>query len=173
MFPFQYRTNFASPQVHLKQKALKNRKPAKSDVNHPSVIIWDNGNEGGWNYDVDKVFEANDPQKRIVIHPWADFNGWDTHHYPTYLTGMHRFNAGENVFFPTEFMHGTYDNGHGAALEDFWNRYKESPLFAGGFMWAMLDEAVKRSDWTGDVSSVHEFSREKYIFSGIKAVHSG
>lgn len=120
------------------------------DVNHPSVIIWDNGNEGGWNYDVDKVFEEKDPQKRIVIHPWADFNGWDTHHYPTYLTGMHRFNAGENVFFPTEFMHGTYDNGHGAALEDFWNRYKESPLFAGGFMWAMLDEAVKRSDWTGE-----------------------
>ncbi|MFH6993826.1 glycoside hydrolase family 2 TIM barrel-domain containing protein [Flavobacterium sp. FlaQc-48] len=121
------------------------------DVNHPSVIIWDNGNEGGWNYNVDKVFAENDPQKRIVIHPWADFNGWDTHHYPTYLTGMHRFNAGENVFFPTEFMHGTYDNGHGAALEDFWNRYKESPLFAGGFMWAMLDEAVKRSDWAGDV----------------------
>jgi len=121
------------------------------DVNHPSVIIWDNGNEGGWNYDVDKVFAENDPQKRIVIHPWADFNGWDTHHYPTYLTGMHRFNAGENVFFPTEFMHGTYDNGHGAALEDFWNRYKESPLFAGGFMWAMLDEAVKRSDWKGNV----------------------
>ncbi|WP_417941061.1 glycoside hydrolase family 2 TIM barrel-domain containing protein [Flavobacterium sp. RS13.1] len=120
------------------------------DVNHPSVIIWDNGNEGGWNYNVDKVFEDNDPQKRIVIHPWADFNGWDTHHYPTYLTGMHRFNNGENVFFPTEFMHGTYDNGHGAALEDFWTRYKQSPLFAGGFMWAMLDEAVFRSDWTGD-----------------------
>ncbi|WP_433812379.1 glycoside hydrolase family 2 TIM barrel-domain containing protein [Flavobacterium johnsoniae] len=120
------------------------------DANHPSVIIWDNGNEGGWNNEVDKVFAENDPQKRIVIHPWADFNGWDTHHYPTYLTGMHRFNSGENVFFPTEFMHGTYDNGHGAALEDFWNRYKESPLFAGGFMWAMLDEAVKRSDWKGE-----------------------
>lgn len=120
------------------------------DVNHPSVIIWDNGNEGGWNYNVDKVFEDNDPQKRIVIHPWADFNGWDTHHYPTYLTGMHRFNNGENVFFPTEFMHGTYDNGHGAALEDFWTRYKQSPLFAGGFMWAMLDEAVFRSDWKGE-----------------------
>jgi hypothetical protein len=125
------------------------RETVERDVNHPSVIIWDNGNEGGWNYDVDKVFEQYDPQKRIVIHPWSDFNGWDTHHYPTYLTGMHRFNSGENVFFPTEFMHGTYDNGHGAGLEDFWNRYKESPLFAGGFMWAMLDEAVKRSDWTG------------------------
>lgn len=120
------------------------------DVNHPSIIIWDQGNEGGWNYELDSVFHQYDPQKRIVIHPWADFNGWDTHHYPTYLTGVHRFGSGENVFFPTEFMHGTYDNGHGAGLDDFWNRYKESPLFAGGFLWVFNDAAVLRTDWDGD-----------------------
>lgn len=126
------------------------KETVQRDVNHPSVIIWAQGNEGGWNYDLDSVFHDYDPQKRIVIHPWADFNGWDTHHYPTYLTGMHRFNNGENVFFPTEFMHGTYDNGIGAGLEDFWKRYKQSPLFAGAFIWAMLDEAVLRTDWTGE-----------------------
>lgn len=120
------------------------------DVNHPSVIIWDQGNEGGWKDELDSVFEQFDPQNRIVIHPWADYNGWDTHHYPTYLTGVHRFVNGENVFFPTEFMHGTYDNGLGAGLEDFWNRFKESPLFAGGFMWAFIDEAVMRTDWEGE-----------------------
>lgn len=119
------------------------------DVNHASVIIWDNGNEGGWNYNVDKVFRDLDPQKRIVIHPWSDFDGWDAHHYPAYQTGIHRFVKGENVFFPTEFMHATYDNGGGAGLEDFWNHFKESPLFAGGFIWVFCDEAVKRSDWTG------------------------
>ena len=126
------------------------KETVQRDVNHPSVIIWDHGNEGGWNYEIDHVFHDYDPQKRIVIHPWSDFDGWDTHHYPTYLTGLHRFNNGENVFFPTEFMHGTYDNGIGAGLEDFWKRYKQSPLFAGGFMWAMLDEAVLRTDWTGE-----------------------
>ncbi|RNL84100.1 beta-galactosidase [Sinomicrobium pectinilyticum] len=120
------------------------------DVNHPSVIIWDQGNEGGWIDELDSVFHQYDPQERIVIHPWADYNGWDTHHYPTYLTGVHRFVDGENVFFPTEFMHGTYDNGHGSGLEDFWNRFRESPLFAGGFMWAFSDEAVLRTDWEGE-----------------------
>ncbi|AVR47420.1 beta-galactosidase [Christiangramia fulva] len=120
------------------------------DVNHPSIIIWDQGNEGGWNYELDSIFSEFDPQDRIVIHPWADFNGWDTHHYPTYLTGVHRFGNGENVFFPTEFMHGTYDNGSGSGLADFWEHYSQSPLFAGGFLWVFNDAAVRRSDWTGD-----------------------
>lgn len=119
------------------------------DVNHPSVVIWDQGNEGGWLDVLDTIFYQRDPQQRLVIHPWADYKGWDTHHYPTYLTGVHRFVNGENVFFPTEFMHGTYDNGHGAGLEDFWKRYSESPLFAGGFLWSFSDGAVLRSDWNG------------------------
>ncbi|MDC6367636.1 MULTISPECIES: glycoside hydrolase family 2 TIM barrel-domain containing protein [Flavobacteriaceae] len=120
------------------------------DANHPSIIIWDNGNEGGWGPGADRVFKTEDLQKRIVIHPWSDFEGWDTHHYPTYQTGVHRFNNGENVFFPTEFMHSTYDNGGGAGLEDFWNKYIQSPLFTGGFIWAFVDEAVLRTDWKGE-----------------------
>lgn len=88
-----------------------------------------------------------------MIHPWADFNGLDTHHYPAYLTGVGRFTNGYNVFMPTEFMHGQYDQGHGAGLEDFWANYTSHPLFAGGFMWAFSDEAVRRSDRNGQLDS--------------------
>jgi len=116
------------------------------DVNHPSIVIWSNGNEGGWNTKLDKLFAEYDPQKRHVIHPWADFNDLDTHHYPEYQTGIARFYNGYKVFMPTEFMHGMYDQGHGAGLEDFWDRYTESPFFAGGFMWDFSDNAVLRSD---------------------------
>ena len=123
------------------------------DVNHPCIVLWDNGNEGGWNPKIDKLFAQYDPQKRHVIHPWADFDGLDTHHYPAYQTGIARFTNGYNVFMPTEFMHGLYDQGHGAGLEDFWNKYTDSPLFAGGFMWAYVDEAVKRSDKNGILDS--------------------
>ena len=123
------------------------------DVNHPSIVLWSNGNEGGWNSTLDKHFSDYDPQQRHVIHPWADFNGLDTHHYPAYLTGVARFTNGYNVFMPTEFMHGQYDQGHGAGLEDFWARYTAHPLFAGGFMWAYSDEAVRRSDRGGALDS--------------------
>ena len=50
-------------------------------------------------------------------------------------------------------MHGQYDQGHGAGLEDFWNNYKAHPLFVGGFMWDFCDNAVKRSDMGGILDS--------------------
>ena len=123
------------------------------DVNHPCIVLWDNGNEGGWNTNTDGEFSKYDPQQRHVIHPWADFDGIDTHHYPAYQTGIARFTNGFNVFMPTEFAHGLYDQGNGAGMEDFWLKYTESPLFAGGFMWAFIDEAVKRSDKKGWLDS--------------------
>jgi beta-galactosidase/beta-glucuronidase len=54
------------------------------DVNHPSIIIWDNGNEGGWNTNLDADFGRLDPQHRAVNHPWAKFGNIDDKHYPDY-----------------------------------------------------------------------------------------
>lgn len=125
----------------------------KRDVNHPCVIIWDNGNEGGWNTNLDHLFYDFDPQKRHVIHPWADFDDIDTHHYPTYLTGVGRFTNGYKVFMPTEFMHTNSDQGGGAGLEDFWENWMTHPLFAGGFIWAFVDESVVRTDKDGILDS--------------------
>ena len=130
------------------------------DVNHPCIIIWSNGNEGGWNTELDAHFADYDPQKRHVIHPWADFDGLDTHHYPAYQTGVARFTNGYNVFMPAEFMHGCYDQGHGAGLEDFWNKYKVHPLCAGGFMWDFSDNAVKRTDRNGVLDSDGELGAD-------------
>ena len=123
------------------------------DVNHPSIILWSNGNEGGFNYDLTPMYSDYDPQKRHVIHAWADFDNLDTHHYPTFLTGIARFVNGYKVFMPAEFQHGLYDQGHGAGLEDFWANYSAHPLFAGAFMWDFSDNAVKRVDKGGILDS--------------------
>jgi hypothetical protein len=116
------------------------------DVNHPSVIIWDNGNEGGWNTDLDDDYRLYDPQDRTVIHPWAKFNGTDTHHYPDYKAIVKTVADGQEVFFPTEFLHGLYDGGAGASLDDFWGLMVKHPHNAGGFIWVFSDESVMRTD---------------------------
>jgi beta-galactosidase/beta-glucuronidase len=119
------------------------------DVNHPSVIFWDNGNEGGWNRGLDNDYALYDPQKRTVLHPWEKFNGTDTKHYPDYNYMVKAAATGQEVFFPTEFMHGLYDGGAGAALDDFWGAMMKHPHGAGGFIWAFLDEALIRTDKNG------------------------
>jgi hypothetical protein len=116
------------------------------DVNHPSIVFWDNGNEGGWNRGLDNDYALYDPQKRTVIHPWEKFNGTDTHHYPDYNAVLKAVATGQEVFFPTEFMHGLYDGGAGAGLDDYWSLMLTHPHAAGGFIWAFLDESVIRTD---------------------------
>lgn len=119
------------------------------DINHPSIVVWDNGNEGGWNTDLDHFFDELDPQNRPLIHPWAEFRSTDTQHYKDYNYGVGTHQQGRKIVFPTEFLHGLYDGGGGAGLEDYWNLMLSNPLSAGGFLWNFADEAVVRTDKNG------------------------
>lgn len=123
------------------------------DVNHPSVIMWDNGNEGGNNLALDGDYHLYDPQHRPVIHPWEVFGGVDTRHYKPYDCCFESQFYGKEVFFPTEFQHGMFDGGHGAGLNDYWNAMMQNPLSAGGFLWSFSDEAVVRTDKNGELDA--------------------
>jgi len=159
-----YLDEFPGWQTHYDDTTARKLMPEfiHRDMNHPCVFIWSNGNEGGWNTSVDNLFAELDIQKRKVIHPWSDFEGIDTHHYPAYQTGVYRLHNGQNVFMPTEFLHGKYDKGQGAALEDMWNHWTASPLFAGGFLWAYVDEAVRRTDMPTGKSQGKRFGQKGF-----------
>lgn len=116
------------------------------DVNHPSIIMWANGNEGGHNFDLDSLFIQYDIQKRPVVHPWQLFNGVETQHYREYNYGIGNYEKGREIVMPTEFLHGQFDGGHGAGLEDYWEKMWHDPLGAGGFLWDFADNAVVRKD---------------------------
>ncbi len=116
------------------------------DTNHPSVIMWANGNEGGHNLELDKYFTEFDFQKRPVVHPWQLFNGVETQHYREYNYGIGNYEYGREIVMPTEFLHGWFDGGHGAGLEDYWEKMWHNPLGAGGFLWDFADNAVVRKD---------------------------
>jgi hypothetical protein len=133
------------------------------DVNHPSILFWDNGNEGGFNTNLDNIFGKYDPQSRRVLHPWAPFSGMNTAHYLPYdfaklaCDGVpitfqkNKYFADTNsaqkwIYMPTEFMHGLYDGGAGAGLQDVWDLMSHSQYLGGGFIWAFLDEGIKRAD---------------------------
>ena len=126
------------------------RTMVQRDVNHPSIVMWSNGNEGGFNTEVRGDYGKYDIQHRKVIEPFSRFDGTDTNHYPRYSRVEERLRSGEDVYFPTEFLHGLYDGGHGAGLDDYWFLMTHYPTAAGGFLWNLADEGVVRHD-RGDI----------------------
>ncbi len=126
------------------------------DVNHPSVIFWDNGNEGGTNKELDDDFAIYDKSKRPVIHPHHrpgnDFNGIDCNHYENYYSSKKILAEGK-IYMPTEFLHAQDDGGGAASLADFWELFWNTPNSGGGFTWALLDEGIVRTDFDGFIDA--------------------
>jgi hypothetical protein len=120
------------------------------DLNHPSIIFWDNGNEGGTNKELDDDFYKWDFQKRPVIHPHHrpgnHFNGIDCNHYEDYYSTK-KILDDSLIYMPTEFLHAQDDGGAGAAMSDFWELHWNAKKSGGGFIWALVDEAIVRTDF--------------------------
>lgn len=132
------------------------------DVNHPSVIWWSNGNEKGWNTELDGEFHKYDPQRRPVIHPQGNFSGFETMHYRSYGESQNYMRLPE-IFMPTEFLHGLYDGGHGAGLYDYWEMMRRHPRCIGGFLWVLADEGVKRVDMNGFIDNQGNFGADGIV----------
>ncbi len=125
------------------------REMVQRDLNHPSIIFWANGNEGGTNKELDAEFTKWDYSARPVIHPHHrpgnDFNGIDCNHYEDYYSTRNILND-SLIYMPTEFLHSQDDGGGGAAMYDFWNLHWNAKRSGGGFIWAFVDEGVVRTD---------------------------
>jgi hypothetical protein len=138
------------------QKAYSTKAGAKlvkemviRDANHPSIIFWSNGNEGGHNKELDDDYGMYDLSNRPVIHahhrPGNQFNGIDCNHYEDYYSTQKILND-SNIYMPTEFLHCQDDGGGGAGLHDFWEVHWHSKRSGGGFLWALVDEGIVRTD---------------------------
>jgi len=132
------------------------------DVNHPSIIFWSNGNEGGFNYELEPVFTKLDPQQRVVLYPWANRNGFETKHYRSWGETAEYMRQKE-IFMPTEFLHGLYDGGHGAGLKDYWKLMMSNPRCAGGFLWDLMDQGVVRTDMDNIVDCMGNFGADGIV----------
>ncbi len=151
---------------HGKHETINGQKLVKEmverDVNYPSIIWWSNGNEKGWNDELNDEFHKYDPQKRPVLHPQGNFGGFETMHYRSYGESQNYMRLPE-IFMPTEFLHGLYDGGHGAGLYDYWEMMRNNPKCAGGFLWVLADEGVKRVDMDGFIDNCGNYGADGIV----------
>ena len=132
------------------------------DANHASVIWWSNGNEGGWNTELDTEFAKWDVQNRPVLHPQGELGGVETMHYRSYGESQ-EYMRKPTVFMPTEFLHGLYDGGLGAGLFDYWEMMRNHPRCAGGFLWVLADEGVVRTDQDGRIDNCGNYGADGIV----------
>jgi len=119
------------------------------DANHPSIIFWANGNEGGTNKALDDDFLKYDFSQRPVIHPHHRpgnaLGGIDCNHYEDYYSTK-RILDDSLIYMPTEFLHAQDDGGAASGLNEFWELHWQAKKSGGGFIWALLDEGIVRTD---------------------------
>jgi hypothetical protein len=131
----------------------------RRDVNDPCIIAWDNGNEGGWNQNLDggnagstNYFDLYDVQNRMVILPGANggsFMNLFDYHYPSYSMFTNDLGAGKTAFSCTEILHALYDGGGGASLQQYWDAERTAPNGVGMWTWSWDDEGIIRGDQGG------------------------
>ena len=138
----------------------------RRDINDPCIIAWDNGNEGGWNANLDggnagstNYYDLYDIQGRQVVRPGqgATFDNLLDDHYPSYSAFTNNLGAGKTAFSCTEILHAIYDGGGGASLQQYWDAERTAPNGVGMFLWSWDDEGVIRTDKSGimDVRDNH------------------
>ncbi len=134
------------------------------DKNHPSVIIWSMGNEGGNGVNFYAGYNAmkeHDAQKRPVQYerPYKDYDGslfdmdWNTDiivpQYPSPATfEMVGKTLTDRPYIPSEYAHAM-GNSTGN-FQDYWDIIELYDNLQGGFIWDWVDQSIWKTDENGN-----------------------
>jgi hypothetical protein len=133
----------------------------RRDVNHPSIIAWDNGNEtsygaglgnlDGGNSGATNYYALYDVQGRQVVRPGVNstFQSLFDQHYPSYGTFTNNLGLGKTAYSCTEILHALYDGGGGMSLQEYWDAERMAPNGVGMWTWSWDDEGIVRNDQGG------------------------
>ena len=120
------------------------------DKNHPSVIMWDTGNEAGLgaaHYAMAEWADANEPT-RLLYHqsnnpdgdaPFADVDG---PRYPTPGRLEQRASWSQKPIVMGEYAHAM-GNGLGN-FDQFWALARRNPQIQGGFIWDWAEQNLSQ-----------------------------
>lgn len=131
----------------------RNQRNVQRNVNHPSVIFWSLGNEGGYGPNFEAAYDwikQEDPT-RPVQYERADYEeGGKTDIISKMYLGYRdceRYCLDDSETRPLimcEYAHAMGNSEGG--FDKYWELVRKYPKFQGGFIWDFVDQSIR---WTG------------------------
>lgn len=122
----------------------------RSQVNHPSIVIWSLGNEAGPGdnfiaaYDSIKAF---DPSRPVQYERNNDIVDIGSNQYPSINWIRQAVKGDMDIKYPFHISEYAHSMGNaGGNLEDYWEAIESTNFFMGGAIWDWVDQSLYNYD---------------------------
>ena len=130
----------------------RNRRNVLRNFNHPSVIFWSLGNEGGSGPNFDDAYDmikSLDPSRPVQYERSLFENGKTDIYCPMYMEyrDVVRYcedPAQTRPLIQCEYAHAMGNSEGG--FKEYWDLIRKYPKYQGGFIWDFVDQSIR---WTG------------------------
>ena len=143
--------SLAKNRAYHKAHLERNRRNVAANRNHPSIIVWSLGNEGGYGknfedaYDMVKGMDASRP----VQYERAGHDGKTDIFCPMYFPyeASERYAsnpASSRPLIQCEYAHAMGNSEGG--FKEYWDLFRKYPKLQGGYIWDFVDQSIR---WKG------------------------
>ncbi|MDR3184287.1 MAG: DUF4981 domain-containing protein [Prevotellaceae bacterium] len=164
-------------QAHLE----RNQRNVQRNFNHPSIIFWSLGNEGGYGPNFEACYtwvKREDPSRAVQYERAADEslnNAFTDIYCPMYLdpNGCENYSksAAKKPLILCEYAHAMGNSEGG--FKEYWDLVRKYPKYQGGFIWDFVDQSLHAEkngvtyySYGGDYNS-YDVSDKNFLDNGI------
>ena len=132
----------------------RNEGNVKPLINHPSVIVWSLGNEGGYGVNFEKAYDwvkACD-KTRPAQYERGGYDSKTDIHCPMYIgyeeSESYCKSNGTKPYIQCEYAHAMGNSEGG--FKEYWDLIRKYPKYQGGYIWDFVDQGLRdKSPVTG------------------------
>ena len=146
--------SLAKDPLYEKTHMERNERNVARNFNHPSIIFWSLGNEGGFGVNFVKCYEwvKNEDPSRPVQYERAE---WDEHtdiFCPMYYNYENCIEYCESnptrPLIQCEYAHAMGNSEGG--FKEYWDLIRKYPVYQGGFIWDFVDQSPRQWNAAGE-----------------------
>lgn len=136
--------NPAYRKAHLE----RNQRNVSRNFNHPSVIFWSLGNEGGDGENFEAAYEwikSVDSSRAVQYEQARQKDHTDIfcpmYYYPDLVENYGRDASKTKPLIQCEYAHAMGNSQGG--FKEYWDIYRRYPNLQGGFIWDFVDQSIR------------------------------